>query len=221
MKAFEEVIGYRFKDISLLETALTHSSYASEHKSATNNERLEFLGDSVLATVVTEFLYKNRPDMREGDMTRVRAELVCGRSLITIGMELRLYDYIRFGRGELKTGSSNSKTTADALEAVFAAIYLDGGYAAVKPIIERLVLTRIEEADFNSYDYKTALQEHCQKAPGSELMYKCVEESGPAHRRVFRVEMIINGESYGFGEGSSKKAAEKAAARVAYQKLVK
>ncbi|MDR2420800.1 MAG: ribonuclease III [Oscillospiraceae bacterium] len=221
MERLEEKIGYAFKDKSLLATALTHSSYSSEKRAdgAACNERLEFLGDSVLGFTVAEYLYKRRPNMSEGQMTRVRAELVCEKTLLTAALEIGLGGHMILGRGEELTGGRERPSIlADAMEALFAAVYLDGGSRAATRLIQRLIASRLDDAEKSSRDYKSELQEYAQGA-GQTLIYKLVEESGPDHRKVFRVEAEIGGRGLAFGEGVTKKAAEKEAAKAAFEKL--
>ena len=220
MKTLEEKLGYTFQDISLLEHALTHSSYANESRGRyTSNERLEFLGDSVLGMVVADHLYRTCPNLPEGDLTRTRAALVCEESLVEVAGELGLGDYLRLGRGEeLSGGRQRPSIQADAVEAVLAAVYLDGGIGSVRKIIHRYVLERAQKPRGNR-DYKTALQELVQRTPGSSVEYKLVQETGPDHCRVFVMEVTVNGEVAGRGEGHSKKAAEQMAAKTAVEAM--
>ena len=221
MEALEEKLGYHFQDRSLLEHALTHSSYANEHRSSgvTSNERLEFLGDSVLGMVAAEYLYHAHPDMPEGDLTRIRAALVCEGSLHKVALILNLGQYLRLGRGESSGGGRERPSIlADATEAVLAAVYLDGGISAVKPIIRTLILDREQKNDVDR-DYKTALQEMVQKVPGSSVSYRMILESGPDHDRLFVAEVSINKVPEGRGQGRTKKEAEQRAAKVALEKL--
>ncbi|MDR0838696.1 MAG: ribonuclease III [Oscillospiraceae bacterium] len=216
MEKLEQKIGYAFRDKSLLRTALTHSSYANERHGVECNERLEFLGDSILGFAVAEYLYKNNPDMPEGRMTRLRAELVCEKSLFEAAKSIDLGEYLLLGRGELSNGGrARPSLLADAMEAVFAAVFLDGGRRTVTRIIRKLILSRAAEAERANFDYKTALQERAQKKPGAAVKYRLDGESGPDHLKLFRVEVTLGGRSLGFGEGNSKKSAEQAAARAA------
>ncbi|MDR0904744.1 MAG: ribonuclease III [Oscillospiraceae bacterium] len=220
MEQLQSKIGYAFRDISLLETALTHSSYANERKDVPCNERLEFLGDSILGNAVAEFLYRSRPDMQEGKMTRLRAELVCEKTLALAAGEIDLGAYLRLGRGEASGGGrGRASLLADAMEAVIAAVFLDGGRRAAEKLVRKFILSRIDDAERANIDYKTALQERCQKTPGQVIKYLLAGESGPDHLKVFAVEVSVGGTVLGRGEGSSKKSAEQAAARAALEKL--
>jgi len=216
---FEEKIGYSFKDKSLLELALTHSSYANENKLKKNNERFEFLGDSVLGFVTAEYLfteYKNRP---EGEMTKLRAAVVCEKSLFKFAEQIDLGKYILLGRGEDSTGGRNRPSVvSDAFEAVVAAIYLDGGMEAVKPYILRFIKDAVKrEASFK--DNKSLLQEEIQKVKGNTLTYEEVGEEGPDHDKTFIFKVSLNGEVIGEGKGKSKKEAEQNAAGSALEKI--
>lgn len=221
MKKLEAKLGYSFRDETLLRHALTHSSYANEHKSEglTSNERLEFLGDSVLGMVVADHLYRTHPDMPEGELTRTRAALVCEGSLYEIAKELELGDYLRLGRGEDAGGGRRRPSIlADAVESVLAAVYLDGGIASARKIIQKLVLNREVERAVDR-DYKTALQELVQRKPGSAITYRLIRESGPDHCRLFEMEVSIGDVPAGQGEGRTKKEAEQQAAKAAIAAL--
>lgn len=220
MEKLEEKLGYTFQDRSLLETALTHSSYANENRARAleSNERLEFLGDSVLGMVTADYLYRTYPGLPEGDLTRTRAALVCEGSLAKVAEELSLGDYLRLGRGEdAGGGRSRASIRADAVEAVIAAIYLDGGIGSARRFITRYVLSR-DNGQTGTRDYKTALQELIQRKSGQVLTYRLVSEHGPDHAKVFCMEVTLNGETIGTGEGRSKKEAEQMAARAALEK---
>lgn len=222
MEKLEEKIGYRFRNASLLKTALTHSSWANENRRSglPSNERLEFLGDSVLGFIVAEFLYRNKPDMPEGQMTRTRAELVCERSLVGAAEALELGDCLLLGRGEeMGGGRRRPSILADAFEAVVAAVYLDGGIGPAAELVTRLILSGMDEAVKAACDYKTLLQEHVQKKSGQTLSYHMTGESGPDHMKQFSVEVRLNGSVVGTGSGRSKKEAEQAAAKVALEAL--
>lgn len=220
MKTLEAKLEYTFQDISLLEHALTHSSYANEsHGRYTSNERLEFLGDSVLGMVVADHLFRTCGDMPEGDLTRTRAALVREENLVEVAHKLDLGSYLRLGKGEeLCGGRQRPSIQADAVEAVLAAVYLDGGIGSVRKIIHRFILDNAVLAT-KTQDYKTALQEIVQRQPGSEIVYELVGESGPDHCRVFVMEVSVNGTVTGRGEGHSKKAAEQMAAKTAIETL--
>ncbi len=216
---FEEKLGYSFKDKSLLELALTHSSFANENKLKKNNERFEFLGDSVLGFVTAEYLFtefKNRP---EGEMTKLRAAVVCEKSLFKFAEQIDLGKYILLGRGEDGTGGRNRPSVvSDAFEAVIAAIYIDGGMEAVKPYILRFIKDAVKrETSFK--DNKSLLQEEIQKVKGNTLAYEEVGEEGPDHDKTFVFRVKLNGEIIGEGKGKSKKEAEQNAAGNALNKL--
>lgn len=216
---FEEKLGYSFKDKSLLELALTHSSFANENKLKKNNERFEFLGDSVLGFVTAEYLFtefKNRP---EGEMTKLRAAVVCEKSLFKFAEQIDLGKYILLGRGEDSTGGRNRPSVvSDAFEAIIAAIYIDGGMEAVKPYILRFIKDAVKrETSFK--DNKSLLQEEIQKVKGNTLAYEEVGEEGPDHDKTFVFRVKLNGEIIGEGKGKSKKEAEQNAAGNALDKL--
>ena len=213
----EKKLGYSFQDTTLLETALSHSSYANENKSLglESNERLEFLGDSVLGQIVASYLYRTYPKMPEGQMTRLRADLVCETSLYEVSQKLELGRYIRLGRGEEHTGGRQRESIlADAVEAIIAAMYLDGGIDISKQFIDRYILAGFEAEEAHSVtDYKTALQEHVQRRAGQVLGYELVSESGPDHRKTFTMCVSLNGRPIGEGSGRTKKEAEQNAAK--------
>ena len=222
MEKLEEKLGYTFHDRQLLENALTHSSYANENKSKgeTSNERLEFLGDSVLGMVVADHLYRTHPNMPEGELTRTRAALVCEESLVEVAAELNLGEYLRLGKGEESGGGRKRPSIqADAVEAVLAAVYLDGGIGSARKIIQRYILCREIEGLNSSRDYKTALQELVQRESGQVLKYRLTGEEGPDHDKRFFVEVDLNGTPVGSGKGHSKKEAEQMAAKAAIAKL--
>mgnify|MGYP003296401161 CR=1 FL=1 len=214
---FEEIIGYKFKDISLLKQALSHSSYANERKQPNgSNERLEFLGDSVLSIVVSDFLYKNL-NVAEGELTKMRASLVCEKSLHVFARQIELGKFLCLGKGEENTGGRERPSIlADAFEALIAAIYLDGGIEPVSKHILRFMPSDIRHAKkpvFN--DFKTVLQEIVQKNPEEKVEYVLIGEEGPDHNKSFVVEVCLNGQVIGKGKGKSKKEAEQLAAREA------
>ena len=220
---FQEVIGYQFQTPGLLSQALTHSSYANEKhmKKGSDNERLEFLGDAVLEIVSSEFLYLNYPKLPEGDLTKMRASLVCEPTLAFCTRQLNLGDYLLLGKGEDMTGGRKRKSIlSDALEAVIGAIYLDGGFASAKEFILKFILTDIEHKQL-FYDSKTILQEVVQASYKEELCYRLVGEEGPDHYKHFMVEAWIGEMLIGKGEGHTKKAAEQEAAYQALLKLKK
>ncbi len=222
MDRLEKTIGYEFRGKARLKEALTHSSWANENRKsgAACNERLEFLGDSILGFVVAEFLYTSKPEMPEGQMTRTRAELVCEKSLEKAANDMRLGQFLRLGRGEeLSGGRSRPSILADALEAVVAAVYLDGGMEPAARLVKRFILPQHETAAQAASDHKTALQELVQRKSGQTLTYHLVSESGPDHMKHFAVEVRLNGEMKGTGSGRSKKEAEQAAAKNALEAL--
>jgi ribonuclease-3 len=220
----EAAIGYRFANITLLQNALAHSSYANErwHDSLKSNERLEFLGDSVLGMLVAEHLYRSFPDRPEGELTRMRADMVCERSLAQIATRIGLGEHLLLGKGEEQGGGrSRDSILADAVESVIAASYLDGGMEAAKGIITRFVLCNVPVSKLQNTDYKTALQELVQQKKNQTLCYRLVGESGPDHDKVFTAQVLLNDQVVGEGTGSSKKRAEQDAARTALEKLKK
>ncbi len=213
---------YRFRDPALLRNALTHSSYANENKNLklSCNERLEFLGDSVLGFMVAEFLFRTFPDRPEGEMTRMRADMVCEATLAAAADTIGLGEELLLGRGEDQGGGRRrASILADAMESVIAAAYLDGGFGAAHSIIERLILCRVPKQQLHNADYKTMLQELVQQHRGSSLTYCLISECGPDHDKHFTVEVCLNGAPVGCGEGSSKKRAEQAAAKCAIRAL--
>ena len=217
----QSAIGYSFRDVSLLDNALSHSSYANErfHNSLMSNERLEFLGDSILGMMVADYLYRNFPDRPEGELTRMRADMVCEQSLAVIANKLGLGQYLRLGHGEEQGGGrARPSILADAVESVIAACYLDGGYEAALGFVKRFVLVDIPVVKFHNVDYKTALQEKVQQKRNQTLSYHLVGEEGPDHDKRFLTEVHLNGRLIGTGSGSSKKRSEQDAARVALEK---
>ena len=221
MKSLEEKLGYTLQDKSLLENALTHSSCANESKGRLHsNERLEFLGDSILGMVVAEHLYRNHPDLPEGELTRTRAALVCEESLVEVAHDLGLGDYLKLGKGEEAGGGrTRPSIRADAVEAVLAAVYLDGGIGSARKIIQKYILSREIEGLNSQRDYKTALQELIQRESGQSLKYRLTGSEGPDHDKRFFVEVDLNGQPVGAGKGRSKKEAEQMAAKAAIAKL--
>ena len=218
----ERELGYTFREKRLLENALTHSSYANEKwkNSLASNERLEFLGDSILGFVVAEYMYRKYPDHPEGDLTRMRADLVCETSLAQVAARLDLGAYLLLGHGEEQGGGrTRNSITADAVESVIAAAYLDGGFQAAKVLVDRLILSDVPKGRPRNFDFKTALQELVQRRKNQVLAYTLLEESGPDHDKTFRVEVTLNGEVVGMGTGSSKKRAEQAAAEMVVDRL--
>ncbi len=222
IKDLETALGYRFRNITLLQNALTHSSYANErwHDSLMSNERLEFLGDSILGMRVAEYLYRNFPDRPEGELTRMRADMVCEQSLAAIAEHLELGKHLMLGHGEEQGGGrTRHSILADAVESIIAASFLDGGMDAAAGIIDRFVLNNVPVKKLRNADYKTALQELVQQKKNQVLTYHLVGESGPDHDKHFCVQVQLNGKVVGSGDGSSKKRAEQDAARVAIEAL--
>lgn len=218
MESLEKKLGYSFQDRALLAEALNHSSYANEHRdSLGSNERLEFLGDSVLGFVSAEYLFQGHRDLPEGDLTRMRAALVCEQSLYEVARELDLGSYLKLGRGEEAGGGRKRQSIlADAMEAVFAAVYLDGGIEPVRELIVRVLLGQALAAEERK-DYKTTLQEVVQRRSGQVLTYHMISQSGPDHDKTFLFEVRLNGRTVGQGAGHSKKEAEQAAAKDALE----
>ena len=215
--AFEARLGYAFHNKELLANALTHSSYANEHRreGVNSNERLEFLGDAILGVVVAEHLYSTYPDRPEGELTKLRAELVCEKSLAEVALLLELGEVLRLGHGESHGGGSHRPSMlADAVEAVLAAAYLDGGMDVPRDIINRLILQK-HHADSANQDFKTRFQELVQRTRNQVIVYSLTGETGPDHNKSFTVEVSLNGEVVGTGSGSSKKRAEQEAAKAA------
>ncbi|RKI68784.1 ribonuclease III [bacterium 1xD42-67] len=221
MKTLEEKLGYTFQDPALLENALTHSSRANESRGKlASNERLEFLGDSILGMAVADHLYRNHPDLPEGELTRTRAALVCEESLVEVAQELGLGGYLRLGKGESSGGGRERPSIqADAVEAVLAAIYLDGGIGSARRFVQRFILSREVASLTKPRDHKTALQELVQRESGQVLQYRLVGEEGPDHDKRFFVEVLLNGTAIGSGSGRSKKEAEQMAAAAAIETL--
>ena len=223
MQKLEEKIGYRFREPTLLYTALTHSSYANEmHGGCQSYERLEFLGDSILGYVTAEYLYRHEPRLPEGRMTRLRAELVCEQSLHQVALRLGLGAYMRLGRGEEHTGGRERPSIlADMVESLIAAIYLDsGGLDEPRRFVTAQVLKDAQlDGERRLADYKTELQEFVQRKANQRISYELIGESGPDHAKVFSFRVSINGESVGEGSGRTKKEAEQMAACEALRKL--
>ena len=223
IKDLETAIGYRFSDITLLQNALSHSSYANEryHDSLKSNERLEFLGDSILGMIVAEHLYRNFPNRPEGELTRMRADMVCEQALALIAEKIHLGDHLLLGHGETQSGGKKrASILADAVESVIAACFLDGGMDASRAFVETFVLCDVPVTKLHNIDYKTALQELVQKKKNQVLEYRLVGESGPDHDKQFQVEVLLNGKVVGQGVGRSKKRAEQEAARVALENII-
>ena len=222
IKDLEAALGYKFQNITLLQNALTHSSYANErwHNSLLSNERLEFLGDSVLGMLVADYLYRTFPNRPEGELTRMRADMVCETTLANAANVIGIGEHLLLGHGEERFGGRNRNSIlADAMESVIAAAFLDGGIAAAKGIVEKFVLTEVPVHKLHNADYKTALQELVQQKKNQVLSYALVDQSGPDHDKQFEVQVTLNGDVVGKGIGSSKKRAEQSAAASAIEKL--
>lgn len=214
----------KFKNYTLLETALTHSSYVNENRieNSENNERLEFLGDAVLELAMSEFLYKNYDKLSEGEMTKLRAQHVCEPALVTYANKIGLGKYLRLGKGEeLSGGRTRPALLADAFEALLGAIYLDLGYEAVYNFLNIVVFPLLKEGKFiNVVDYKSKLQELVQTDNTRSIRYEIISETGPAHNKTFISEVYMDDIKMGVGNGHTKKEAEQNAAKVALEKLV-
>jgi ribonuclease-3 len=221
VKELQNRIGYVFRDEKLMENALTHSSYANERgkSRAFSNERLEFLGDSVLGFVTAEYLFEKYPSRPEGEMTRIRAELVCEHSLAATAEALELGSVLLLGKGEEQSGGRTRKSIlADAVEALLAAIYIDGGMEPARAFVLDHILA---EKPTELTDYKTALQERVQSTGGVSPQYKIIDEFGPDHAKTFVARVEIEGRPAGEGSGRTKKEAEQSAARAAMERMEK
>jgi ribonuclease-3 len=221
VKELQNRIGYVFRNEELMENALTHSSYANERGKSRvfSNERLEFLGDSVLGFVTAEYLFEKYPSRPEGEMTRIRAELVCEHSLAATAEELELGAVLLLGKGEEQNGGRRRRSIlADAVEALLAAIYLDGGMEPARAfVLDYILAAKPTELT----DYKTALQERVQAAGGVSPQYRIIDEYGPDHAKTFVARVEIDGEPAGEGSGRTKKEAEQSAARAALESMDK
>jgi ribonuclease-3 len=221
---FENRIGVKFQRKDLLETALTHSSYANQHKNMQYNEKLEFLGDAVLQLAITEYIYKNYTDKSEGELTKLRALIVCEASLHMVAMKWHLGEHIRMSKGEEITGGrERAALLADAVEAVIAAVYLDRGMDEAKSFVLKHFMDIIDLAIKNQIvlDYKTSLQEILQENGEIEIKYELIRYEGPPHRRKFFSKVVIDSITMGKGEGFSKKESEQLAAKDALKKYVR
>ena len=222
IRDLENALGYRFRNIQLLQNALAHSSYANErwHNSLLSNERLEFLGDSVLGMLVAEYLYRTFPDRPEGELTRMRADMVCEQTLAAAANKIGIGEHLLLGHGEEQGGGRNRNSIlADAMESVIAACFLDGGISAALTVVQKFILVEVPVTRLHNVDYKTKLQELVQQKKNQTLSYALVGESGPDHDKQFLVEVSLNGNMVGSGSGSSKKRAEQSAAASAIEKL--
>ena len=222
MHTLEKRLNYTFENKELLERALYHSSYANEHRGGFgSNERLEFLGDAVLGMVTADYLFHRHPDLPEGDLTRIRAALVCEQSLHEVAQRLGLGEYIKLGHGEeLGGGRKRPSILADAVEAIIAAMYLDGGLEPAQRFILTHILNGLAEGEIHHVeDYKTELQERVQRRAGQTLSYTVCAESGPDHNKTFTMAVLLNGSEIGRGTGRTKKEAEQSAARCALEQM--
>ena len=222
IKDLETAIGYRFRNTELLRNALTHSSYANErwHNGLLSNERLEFLGDSVLGMLVAEYLYHNFPNRPEGELTRMRADMVCEQTLAAAANRIGLGSHLLLGHGEEQGGGRNRNSIlADAMESVIAACFLDGGMDAALKVVQQFILVEVPVTKLHNADYKTKLQELVQQKKNQTLSYRLAGQSGPDHDKQFEVEVSLNGRVVGSGSGSSKKRAEQMAAKSAIETL--
>ena len=228
LKSLDELelaLGYNFRNRELLEHSLTHSSFSHEQNlgEVDDNERLEFLGDSVLGFLISDFLYQAHPDINEGELSKLKAYLVSSANLVHYSERLSVGDHLLLGKGEEKTGGRGKPALlVDAFEAVLAAIYIDGGLESVRDVVDRLFRRQIEDVDDSGErgsNPKSVLQEDLQSRSRPPVRYKVVEETGPDHQRLFTVEVMIDGESIASGRGSTKKAAEQAAAQKALKVL--
>jgi ribonuclease-3 len=224
IEELQKKLGYDFNNQSLLIKALTHSSYANEvaNKHSESNERLEFLGDSLLGMSVALLIYKSKPELSEGQMTKLRAQLVCEKSLALLALELDMGEHLLLGRGEQSGGGRNRPSIlSDAVEAIIAAIYLDGGYEPVENLISSFFSTQINAPVKSVTDFKTQLQEIAQCKSGQKIIYELMSVQGPDHQKSFTVEVKLNGKPIGTGIGKSKKSAEQEAAKAAVDTIKK
>ena len=222
MHELERALGYTFRDKTLLERALTHSSYANEvcRDGLKSYERLEFLGDSLLGYLTADALYRTMTGLHEGELTKLRAELVCEKSLAVAADELKLGAYLRLGKGEdAGGGRTRISILADCVESILAAIYLDGGLEPARRYVQRFVLSDADARVRLNADYKTKLQELVQRKKEQTLEYHLLGETGPDHEKQFAVSVTLNGETVGEGTGTSKKRAEQEAACAAIRRL--
>jgi len=225
LRELEDVIGYKFNDIGKLFLALTHSSFANEKRSENlkSNERLEFLGDSVLNIITSDYIYRNYPELPEGEMTKTRAAMVCEASLMLCANKIRLGEYLFLGRGEENTGGrTRTSILSDAFEALIGAIYLDGGITAADEFIKRTMQEIYQNINSKSVfnDYKTQFQEIIQKQSDDRIKYRILDEKGPDHDKVFTAQLLVGDKPYGTGTGRTKKEAEQNAAKNALDKMM-
>ena len=220
LEQFEDIIGYKFKNKNYLQIALTHSSYVNEHKMSKDNERLEFLGDSVLGLIVSNYIFAYKSSLKEGDLTKIRSTIVCEKSLMHIAEKLNIGQYIKLGKGEkISGGAKRASILADAVEAMIAAIYLDSDFDNVSKYVLDWLGDTIKNALDNKKndDYKSKLQEEIQKVRGRILKYELISMKGPDHERIFTIGVYCDNKLIGTGKGHSKKEAEQLAAKDALQ----
>lgn len=216
----EKIIGYSFKDKAVLKEALTHKSYAGEHRSAKHNERLEFLGDSILGAIVADYIYNKCPHVEEGVLSKIKSNLVSRHNLYLWGKELSIGKYMCLGHGELATGGrERDSILSNAVEALIGAVYIDGGYLAAESIILPWVKTQPLTQD--KRDFKSVLQEYLQKRGKSTPVYEVIQTVGPEHDKVFTVRVSLDGKELGIGKGRNKKLAEQSAAQNAFERIKK
>lgn len=214
LKSLQEGIGYSFQNEEMLEQAISHSSYVNEKQinKGESYERTEFLGDAVLEFIVSKYLFKQYPDKNEGDLTKLRASLVCEATLSTLAREMKFGEYVFLSKGEESTGGRNRNSIlCDLFEAVLGAIYIDGGMKEAEKFVERFLLKDIEHQSL-FYDAKTSLQEIAVKGGYGEIRYELVKEDGPAHEKTYEAQVLIDEKVFASGTGQSKKAAEQTAA---------
>ncbi len=221
----QESVGFDFSNVALLQTAFTHSSYVNEHRheKLQDNERLEFLGDAVLELTVSDYLFKKYPDMAEGQMTKMRAAIVCEPSLVEFAEMVHFSKYIRLGKGEEKAGGrTRPALLADVFESFIGALYLDNGIQAVIRFLERLVFPKIDTGIYmQTVDFKTQLQEIVQRDRDVLIQYDILDETGPAHNKAFEAQVVVNGQVLGKGTGRTKKQAEQNAAEFAIRQVLR
>jgi len=214
----ESIIGYCFEDTAILKEALTHKSFAGEHRAIHHNERLEFLGDSILGAIVADYIYGQCPHSEEGVLSKIKSNLVSRHNLYLWAKQLDLGRFLRLGHGELSTGGrQRDSILSNAMEAIIGAVYLDGGYEAAQQVV--LPWVRTQELTQDSGDYKSILQEYTQKKAHGVPQYEIVQTVGPEHDKIFTVEVSVNGKCLGTGKGHNKKLAEQNAAQNALTNL--
>lgn len=222
LEELQEILEYKFKNINLLKTALTHTSYAHEAgKNIKHNERLEFLGDTILNLTITDKIYKHTPEISEGNMSKIRATIICEECLFEAALSLNYDKFIMLGKGEEKFGGNKKPSIlSDAFEAVIAAIYLDSDFETAKKFILKVLSDKTDKAIsvVGQKDYKTRLQEVIQSKSDDKIIYKIVNEKGPDHQKEYEIEVYLGSKAIGRGKGSNKKEAEQHAAKVALEK---